>query len=121
QSRLQVQESVWILASVPAISDTLIISVFHEHPKPFFDFIATLDAQCETADHMVHGYTDEIHHIALQSRFQNSFLLMEFTALWPRLQLSKKRAAYSSNAPKDSSHNSHNSFTGLLVIFSQEP
>ena len=63
-------QSIWIMATLPEISDKIFISAYQEHPKPFFDFMASLDAKSETADQMVEGYRAKIHHTILENRNQ---------------------------------------------------
>ncbi len=112
------ESKLWVLASIPDISDTIFISIHQEYPKPFFDFIASLDAKSETADHMIDGFRGKIHHSVLENRGQKSFLLAQFQQLWPTPIFSKSK---NSNSKKDVSPQTlreHN-FRGCLVCFSE--
>lgn len=105
--------NTWIIASLPAISDKIIITCVQEDPRPFLDFIAHLDALSETADQICPGYRAPITHSVLQNRGQHSFILAGFQSLTPALALSKK---HTQQAPALQDENS-NEFQGLLVIY----
>lgn len=110
-------QSIWIMATLPEISDKIFISAYQEHPKPFFDFMASLDAKSETADQMVEGYRAKIHHTILENRNQKSFILAEFSSIWPKLILNPKKVSQNATLL----HSEDDGFTGLVVAFSQQP
>ena len=118
----------WVLASIPSISETLIIALFREPPHAFIDFIAELDATSQTADHITHGYTSQVQHSILLHRNINSYTLIGFQELWPQLRLQGQKNH--SQHPQLHTNNSTSyysqdeipsSFQGLVVHFQNEP
>jgi len=121
KSTVNLVKDYWLVASLPAISQKIIIAVFQEDPKPFIDFIAQLDGLSETADHIAHGYFTAVQHSVLLRRQTHSFILSEVEQLQPLLQLKihKTSPALSAKA-KLLGSSIDEQYQCLLVLFSNQ-
>lgn len=117
----------WILASIPSISEIIVVAAFRERPIAFIDFIAELDSLSETADHITHGFNAAIEHSVLLGRDLHSYTLLGFNEIWPELQLQgQKNQARSLHKVNMNSSNyfctkaSETNFQGLITLFQKE-